>query len=100
MSAPKRFDAVVFLETAAKGRIVSTYRKGEIVFAQGDDADAIFYVRDGKVKVTVVSKQGKEAVVGILGAMNSWRGCLIGQPKRLATARSPVSHRFVGIRCA
>jgi CRP/FNR family transcriptional regulator, cyclic AMP receptor protein len=82
-----RFDPADFLETAAKGRVVSANRKGEILFSQGDDADAIFYVRKGKVKVTVVSKQGKEAVVAILGADEFvGEGCLIGQPKRLATA--------------
>jgi CRP/FNR family cyclic AMP-dependent transcriptional regulator len=82
-----RFDPADFLETAAKGRVVSANRKGEILFSQGDDADAIFYVRKGKVKVAVVSKQGKEAVVAILGADEFvGEGCLIGQPKRLATA--------------
>jgi CRP/FNR family cyclic AMP-dependent transcriptional regulator len=82
-----RFDPADFLETAAKGRVVSTHRKGEILFSQGEDADAIFYVRKGKVKVTVISKQGKEAVVAILGADEFvGEGCLIGQPKRLATA--------------
>jgi CRP/FNR family cyclic AMP-dependent transcriptional regulator len=82
-----RFDPAVFLETAAKGRVVSAQRKGEILFSQGDDADAIFYVRKGKVKVTVISKQGKEAVVAIVGADEFvGEGCLIGQPKRLSTA--------------
>jgi CRP/FNR family cyclic AMP-dependent transcriptional regulator len=82
-----RFDPADFLETAAKGRVVSTHRKGEILFSQGEDADAIFYVRKGKVKVTVISKQGKEAIVAILGADEFvGEGCLIGQPKRLATA--------------
>ena len=77
----------MFLETAAKGRTISTHRKKEIIFAQGDDADAVFYIKKGKVKVTVVSKQGKEAVVAILGADEFFgEGCLIGQPKRLATA--------------
>jgi CRP-like cAMP-binding protein len=98
MSAPKgprkksrngkaQFDAAVFLETAAKGRVVVTHRKREILFAQGDDADAIFYIREGKIKVTVVSEHGKEAVVAILGVDEFvGEGCLIGQPKRLATA--------------
>ncbi|MFX8801566.1 cyclic nucleotide-binding domain-containing protein, partial [Acinetobacter baumannii] len=54
---------------------------------QGDPANAVFYIKSGKVKVTVVSKQGKEAVVAILGADEFvGEGCLIGQPKRLATA--------------
>jgi CRP/FNR family transcriptional regulator, cyclic AMP receptor protein len=82
-----RFEPAAFLETIAKGRIISTYRKRDIIFAQGDDADAVFYIRKGKIKVTVLSKQGKEAVVAILGADEFvGEGCLIGQPKRLATA--------------
>jgi len=92
--AKARFDPVAFpeiaanfLEKAAKGRVLSTYHKGEILFPQGDHADTIFYIRKGKVKVTVVSKQGKEAVVAILGADEFvGEGCVIGQPKRLATA--------------
>jgi CRP/FNR family cyclic AMP-dependent transcriptional regulator len=86
-AAGRRFDAATFLATAAKGRVISTHRKGKILFAQGDAADAIFYIKKGKVKVTVVSKQGKEAVVALLGADEFFgEGCLISQPKRLATA--------------
>jgi CRP/FNR family cyclic AMP-dependent transcriptional regulator len=62
-----QFDPVVFLETAAKGRIISTHQKKQIIFSQGDAADSVFYIKAGKIKVTVVSKQGKEAVVAILG---------------------------------
>ncbi len=81
------FDPIEFLETAAQGRVVSTHRKKQIIFGQGDAADAVIYIKKGKVKVTVVSKQGKEAVVAILGADEFMgEGCLIGQPKRLATA--------------
>jgi CRP-like cAMP-binding protein len=83
----RRFDPVEFLETAAKGRIVSAHKKKQIIFAQGDAADSVIYVKKGKVKVTVLSKQGKEAVVAILGTDEFLgEGCLIGQPKRLATA--------------
>jgi CRP-like cAMP-binding protein len=82
-----RFDPIEFLETAAKGRIISTHQKKQIIFAQGEAADGVIYIKKGKVKVTVVSKQGKEAVVAILGADEFLgEGCLIGQPKRLATA--------------
>jgi CRP/FNR family cyclic AMP-dependent transcriptional regulator len=81
------FDPVAFLETAAKGRIISTHRKKEIIFAQGDLADAVIYIKKGNVKVCVISKEGKEAVVAILGPDEFLgEGCLIGQPKRLATA--------------
>ena len=83
----RRFDPAVFLETAAKGRVISTHPKKQIIFSQGDVADAVFYIKKGKVKVTVLSTQGKEAVVAILGIDQFLgEGCLIGQPKRLATA--------------
>jgi CRP/FNR family transcriptional regulator, cyclic AMP receptor protein len=82
-----RFDPAVFLETAAKGRVVTTHQMKQVIFAQGDAADSVIYVKSGKVKVTVVSQHGKEAVVAILGADEFLgEGCLIGQPKRLATA--------------
>ena len=83
------FDPVLFLETAAKGRVLSRYSKKQIIFEQGDAADSVFYIKSGKVKVTVVSKGGKEAVVAILGANEFLgEGCLIGQPKRLTTAEA------------
>src|SRR5271156_5335270 len=83
----RRFDSALFLATTAKGRAVSTNRKGKVLFAQGDAADAIFYIKKGKVKVTVMSKQGKEAVVALLSTDEFFgEGCLIGQTKRLATA--------------
>jgi CRP/FNR family transcriptional regulator, cyclic AMP receptor protein len=82
-----RFNPATFLETAAKGRIISTHPKKQVVFEQGDAADAVYYIKKGKIKVTVLSKQGKEAVVAILGENEFLgEGCLIGQPKRLATA--------------
>jgi CRP/FNR family transcriptional regulator, cyclic AMP receptor protein len=85
----RRFDPASFFETAAKGRAIVKHRKSEIIFSQGDNADAVFYIKKGKVKVTVVSKQGKEAVIAILGTDEFvGEGCLIGQPKRLATARA------------
>jgi CRP-like cAMP-binding protein len=82
-----RFEPAAFLETVAKGRIIAAHRKRDIIFVQGDDADAVFYIRKGKIKITVLSKEGKEAVVAILGTDEFFgEGCLIGQPKRLATA--------------
>jgi CRP-like cAMP-binding protein len=64
----RRFDPAAFLATTAKGRAVSTHRKGKVLFAQGDASDAVFYLKKGKVKLTVLSKQGKEAVVALLSA--------------------------------
>lgn len=63
------------------------FEKGQSVFSQGDQADAIFYVQKGKLKITVVSKQGKEAVIAILAPGDFFgEGCLAGQIKRMATA--------------
>ena len=84
---PRRFDPADFLESVAQGRVVSTHPKKQVIFTQGDPADSVFYIRKGKVKVTVLSKQGKEAVVALLGTDEFLgEGCLIGQPKRLTTA--------------
>src|SRR6476469_2189756 len=81
------FDPSVFLTTAGLGRGMAPYSKKEVVFAQGADADAVIYIKKGKIKVAVLSKDGKEAVVALLGPDEFvGEGCLIGQPKRLATA--------------
>jgi CRP/FNR family transcriptional regulator, cyclic AMP receptor protein len=83
------FDPKVFLSSSAhgEGRSIRIYRKGEVLFSQGGPADAVFYIESGKVKVTVVSAQGKEAVVALPGADEFiGEGCLNGQRKRLATA--------------
>ena len=81
------FDPKAFLAKANGGRTISQYRKNQIVFSQGKLADSVFYIHEGKVKVTVVSEQGKEAVVAILGADEfCGEGCLTGQQRRAATA--------------
>jgi CRP-like cAMP-binding protein len=67
-SARRQFDPQAFLAKVGTGKAVSKYRKGRIIYAQGEEADRVFYIQSGKVKVTVVSEQGKEAVVGILDA--------------------------------
>jgi CRP/FNR family cyclic AMP-dependent transcriptional regulator len=80
------FDVEVFLHTVDGGRSVSNYRKNQKVFSQGDPADAVFYIQEGKVKVCVISEQGKEAVVALHGNGDFFgEGCLSGQPLRLAT---------------
>jgi CRP/FNR family transcriptional regulator, cyclic AMP receptor protein len=81
------FDPKVFLATVNGGRSISKYRMNQKVFSQGTPADAVFYIQKGKVKVTVLSEQGKEAVVAVLGPDEfCGEGCLTGQPVRLATA--------------
>jgi CRP-like cAMP-binding protein len=82
------FDSKVFLATVNGGRSISQYRTNQKVFAQGSSADAVFYIQEGKVKITVVSEQGKEAVVAVLGPDEfCGEGCLNGQLVRLATAK-------------
>jgi CRP/FNR family transcriptional regulator, cyclic AMP receptor protein len=81
------FDPRLFLTKLASGKTSLEYQDGESLFSQGDAADAVFYIRSGKVKLTVVSKRGKEAVVAILpGGSFFGEGCLAGQPLRMATA--------------
>jgi len=80
------FDPTAFLAKVGDGRTIAKYRKGQIVYSQGDPADAVFYVQRGRVKVAVTSDQGKEAVVAMLGAGEFFgEGCLAGQPLRIAT---------------
>lgn len=67
-----RFDPAAFLQTVAKGRVIFTHPKQSVIYTQGDAAESVFYIKSGKMKVTVVSKQGKEAVVQYLGRTNSW----------------------------
>src|SRR5216684_5376573 len=81
------FDPAVFLATVNGGRVKSNYRPGTIIFSQGNPADAVFYIHEGKVKIVVTSEHGKEAVVAVLGAGEFFgEGCLIAQPLRLASA--------------
>jgi CRP-like cAMP-binding protein len=81
------FDPKDFLATAGAGRSISKYRKTAPVFAQGSASNSVFYIQKGKVKVTVSSELGKEAVVAILGKDEFFgEGCLAGQKRRLATA--------------
>jgi CRP/FNR family transcriptional regulator, cyclic AMP receptor protein len=83
----KSFDVTVFLTTVEGGRSVSNYRKNRRIFAQGDVADAVLYVQEGQVKLSVISEGGKEAVVALHQKGDFFgEGCLSGQPLRLATA--------------
>jgi CRP-like cAMP-binding protein len=82
-----KFDPKSFLARVGDGRSIATYAKDQIVFNQGDAATAVFYTQTGKVKISVVSEQGKEAIVAILSAREFFgEGCLAGQTRRIATA--------------
>jgi CRP/FNR family transcriptional regulator, cyclic AMP receptor protein len=87
--AKTSFDPKKFLANVGEGKTVFRYRKDQIVFTQGQVADAVFYIQQGKVKLTVVSQQGKEAVVAIVGSGHFFgEGCLNGHPVRIATTRA------------
>jgi len=95
------FDPKVFLATVNHGRTVSNYRKDAVVYRQASAADDVFYIQNGKIKIVVTSKQGKAAVVGILGPGEFFgEGCLIGQPLRLATAKAMTESAIMRIRKA
>jgi CRP-like cAMP-binding protein len=92
------FDAKAFLTKASRGRSVSTYRKKQAIFTQGDPADAVFYVERGQIKLTVVSERGKSAVVAMLKSGDFFgEGCLAGQPFRMATASAMTESSIVRI---
>ena len=81
------FDPKAFLAKVGDGKAISKYRKDQIIFSQGAVADAVFYIQNGKIKLTVVSERGKEAVVGVLGTGHFiGEGCLNGHPLRVTTA--------------
>src|ERR1700732_349095 len=83
----RRFDPKTFLSTIDWGRAIVTFPKKRTIFAQGDSADSVFYVQNGKVKLTVLSKSGKEATIGILNEGDFFgEGCLTGQRLRLFSA--------------
>ena len=89
-----KFDTKTFLSTINGGRTIAAVPKKQTIFAQGDSSDAVFYIGEGKVKLTVLSKSGKEATIGILNKGDFFgEGCLTGQPVRLcsATAMSDCS---------
>jgi CRP-like cAMP-binding protein len=93
-----RFDPDVFLDTVGAGRVIGKYKQGESVFLQGDPADAVFYIQKGEVRITIVSKQGKEGVIAILRAGEFFgEGCLAGQPFNLGTATATVESTIVKI---
>ena len=77
------------LAKVAEGRIIAEYKKDHAVFSQGDAANALFYIQKGKIKLSISSPHGKEAVIAILGTDDFFgEGCLAGQPLRLATAKT------------
>jgi CRP/FNR family transcriptional regulator, cyclic AMP receptor protein len=88
-TSKSKFDLEAFLAKVDAGVTISKYGKGQVVFSQGDSADCVFYIREGRVKIAVVSAQGREAVVAFLKAGDFiGEGCLTGRPRRVSTARA------------
>jgi CRP/FNR family cyclic AMP-dependent transcriptional regulator len=84
--AKSAFDARVFLARVGEGKSILQFKKGQNIFVQGDRADTVFYIQQGRIKLTVLSDQGKEAAVGILGPSQFFgEGCLNGQTQRIST---------------
>jgi len=95
------FNPKAFLAKVGDGHSIDKYRKHEIVFPQGGPADAVFYIQKGKVKVSVVSEQGKEAVVAVLGTNNFFgEGCLAGRARRIATVATMTESIIVRLEKA
>lgn len=92
------FDSEMFLSSVGCGKTILKAKKSHIIFSQGDVADAVFYIQQGRIKLTVVSSKGKEAVIAVLEPCNFFgEGCLIGQPLRMATASSMEGSTLVRI---
>jgi CRP-like cAMP-binding protein len=88
-TAKGSFDPKGFLAEVGEGKAIVRFDSNQIVFAQGTVADKVFYIQKGKIKVLVVSEQGKEAVVGILGPGQFFgEGCLHGQSQRTTTTKT------------
>jgi len=88
----RRFDVEAYLESAGPARQVIRYRRGAVVFAQGDPCSDVRYVQDGAIKLSVISRIGKEAVVAMLAPGDFFgEGALAGQPVRIGTATAALA---------
>src|SRR3954467_11267324 len=93
------FDAQGFLESAGLAKTVVTYRRNESIFAQGDRCSNVLYIQEGGVKLSVISKTGREAVVAMLGPGDFFgEGCLAGQPVRIGSATAITPTRVLVIQ--
>ena len=92
------FNPKTFLSKGGNGKTMLKFLKNQSIFSQGDVSDAVFYIQQGKIKLTVVSSKGKEAVIAVLEPTQFFgEGCLIGQPFRMATANSMEGSTLVRI---
>src|SRR6266849_4402363 len=81
------FNAQAFLDSAGMAKTIAEYRRGDVIFSQGDECEHVLYIQKGTVKLSVLSKAGREAVVAMLGPGEFFgEGCLAGQPLRMGSA--------------
>jgi CRP/FNR family cyclic AMP-dependent transcriptional regulator len=98
LKAPSRFDVVAYLESAGPARKVVKYRRGDVVYSQGEPGDDIRYLQKGAIKLSVLSRIGKEAVVAMLVPGDFFgEGCLAGQSIRIGTATAAVASSVLSI---
>jgi CRP/FNR family cyclic AMP-dependent transcriptional regulator len=97
-SAKSSFDAQVFLDKLGVGKSILKFQKGRNVFVQGDRADKVFYIQKGKIKLTVLSDHGKEAVIGMLGSGEFFgESCMNGHKLRISTTTAMENCIIVAI---
>jgi CRP/FNR family cyclic AMP-dependent transcriptional regulator len=90
------FDAQAFLDSAGIRKKIVDYRRGDVIFTQGDSCEHVLYIQKGSVKLSVISKSGREAVVAMLGLGEFFgEGCLAGQPARMATATATTDSKVL-----
>jgi CRP/FNR family transcriptional regulator, cyclic AMP receptor protein len=95
------FNPKLFLTHVGEGRNIARFGKGHVIFQQGEPADSVFYIQKGRAKVTVVSEQGKEAIVAIIAANEFFgEGCLAGQPLRMSTVATMTESVVVRVEKA
>src|SRR5438132_13876632 len=93
------FDPQIFLAKVGVGKTRVELRRRQIVFSQGDPADTVFYIEEGKIELKVLSDQGKEAILAILSVGDFFgEGCLAGQPLRMATAAAVTECSVMSLR--
>ena len=98
LQQPAPFNPKAFLSKIGDGKTMLKFLKNQSIFSQGDASDAVFYIQQGKIKLTVVSSKGKEAVIAVLEPAHFFgEGCLIGQPLRMATANAMEGSTLVRI---
>ena len=98
LKSKSSFDAQAFLNSAGLAKTIVKYAPGNVIFTQGDPCDHVLYIQSGNVKLSVLSKAGKEAVVAMLGAGDFFgEGCLAGQPVRMGTATATTNSTILRV---